>query len=121
MERRFWNWCGRGYGSRFAPRKANTWEAEPAAAPVFYSGRKAYRKVLKHRPLELCQFRAVSRSAGRDSLGKEMGKPLGKTVQTIGDRPKCFLAYLTHLMYMPAGRWCDTNPFSWPCRDGVCS
>src|SRR6266852_5088374 len=120
MERRFWNRCGRGYGSRFAPRKANTWEAEPAAALVLYSDRKAYRKVLKHRPLELCQFRTVSRSTDTGSLGKEMGKPLGKTVQTNGDRPKCFLADFAHLMYMPSTRWCDTKPCRSPRRDGVC-
>ena len=71
---------------------------------------KAYRKVLKHRQLEVFQFRTVSRSTGRGSLGKEMGKLLGKLVQTSDNWQKCFLADLTHLMYMAAGLWRHTKP-----------
>ena len=110
VERRFWNRVGAGYGARFAPREDNTWEAGPAAAPELYSNRKAYRKVLKHRQLEMFQFRTVSRSTGRGSLGKEMGKLLGKLVQTSDNWQKCFLADLTHLMYMAAGLWRHTKP-----------
>jgi hypothetical protein len=78
--------------------------------PELYSDRKAYRKVLKHRQLELFQFRTVSRSTGRGSLGKEMGKQLGKVAQTNGSRPRCSRAQLPHQMYMPAGLWCDGKP-----------
>jgi len=98
----------------------NTWEAGPAAAPELYSDREAYRKVLKHRQLEMFQFRTVSRSPGAGSLGKEMGKPLGKPVQTSDNWPQCFSADFAHLMYMSASLRCDGNPFRSPRRDGGC-
>jgi hypothetical protein len=110
MEQRFWNSERVRYGARFAPMNDNTWEAGPAGAPEFYSDREAYRKVLKHRQLELFHFRTVSRSTGRSSLGKEMGKPLGKDAQMIGRRLRCSQAQLPHLIYMPAGLRRDANP-----------
>jgi hypothetical protein len=88
----------------------NTWEAGPAASPELYSDREAYRKVLKQRQLEMFQFRTFSRSTGRGSLGKEMGKPLGKDAQMIGRRLRCSQAQLPHLIYMPAGLRRDANP-----------
>jgi len=98
----------------------NTWEAGPAAAPKLHSDREACRKVLKHRQLEMFQFRTVSRSTGRGSLGKEMGKPLGKLVQTSDNWPKCFSADFTHLMYMCASLRCDGKPCRSPRRAGGC-
>src|SRR6267143_824529 len=120
FKRRSWDWVGGQYGSRFAPMQANTWEAGPAAAPELFSDRKAYRKVLKHGQLKMCQFRTVSRSADRDSLGKEMGKLLGKPVQTSDNWPQCSLADFMHLMYMPAGLWCDRKQCRALCGNGVC-
>src|SRR5258708_3296813 len=96
-----------GYGSRFAPMQANTWEAGPAAAPELFSDRKACRKVLKHGQLKMCQFRTVSRSTCRGSLGKKMGKLLGKSVQKSDNWPKGSLADFMHVMYMPQGLWSD--------------
>src|SRR5713226_7134695 len=80
---------------------------------------KAYRKVLKHRQLELFQFRAVSRSTGRGSLGKEMGKLLGKPVHTSGVLRKCSPTIFTHLTYMTASERCDGKPCLSQRRDGV--
>ena len=100
-------------------REGDTWQAGPAARPELYSGRDTYCKVLKHRPLEMFQFRTVSRPIGRGSLGKEMGKRLGKQAQQIGSWRKCFQATLAHPIYMPAVFPCDTNCRS-PRRDGVC-
>src|ERR1700722_1790504 len=99
-----------GYGSRFAPTRDYTWEAGPAAVPELSSGRKAYRKVLKHRQLEMFQFRTVSRSTGRSSLGEKMGNLLGKDAQTIGSPLRCSRAHLMHLIYMPAGLWGEASP-----------
>src|SRR5260370_7168153 len=87
--------------------QVNTWEAGPAAAPELFSDRKAYRKVLKHGQLKMCQFRTVSRSTGRDSLGKEMGNLFGKPVQPSDNWTQCSLADFIHLMYMPVGLWGD--------------
>jgi hypothetical protein len=109
---------GRGYGSRFAPTEDNTWEAGPAAAPELYSDCKACRKVLKHRQLEMSQFRTVYRSTLRGSLGKKMGKPLGKPVQTSDNWPQCFSADFTHLMYMSTSLRYDGKPCRSPRRDG---
>src|ERR1700688_1607660 len=120
LDQKGWSWGGRGYGSRFAPREGNTWEAGPAATPELHSDREAYRKVLKHRQLEMFQFRTVSPSTGAGSLGKEMGKPLGKPVQTSDNWPRCFSAAFTHLMYMPASLRCDGKPCRSRRRDRVC-
>src|SRR5258708_40208547 len=95
LNRRSWAWIGGGkYGSRFAPMQANTWEAGPAAAPELLSDRKAYRKVLKRGQLKMSQFRTVSRSAGRGSLGKKIGKLLGKPLIQSDNWPRSSLADL---------------------------
>ena len=93
---------------------------DPAAAPELFSDRKAYRKVLKHGQLKMCQFRTVSPSTGRGTLGKKMGKLLGKPVQTSDNWPQCSLADFMHLMYMPAGLWCDRKPCRALRGNGVC-
>ena len=97
----------------------NTWEAGPAAAPEIYSDRKAYRKVLKHRQLQVSQIRAVSRSAVGGSLGKEMGKLLVKRAQVSGARLKRSPAIFTHLICMHQSVSCDEKPCRTSCRDRV--
>jgi hypothetical protein len=119
LERKGSPWGG-GYGARFAPREGNTWEAGPAASSELYSDREAYCKVLKHQQLEMFRFRTVSRSTGTGSLGKEMGKPLGKPVQTSDNWPQCFSADFAHLMYMSVSLQCDGKPCRRPSRDGGC-
>src|SRR5882762_8429003 len=90
------------------------------AAPGLFSDRKAYRKVLKHGQLKMCKFQRVSRRIGRGSWGKEMGKLLGKPVQTSDNWPQCSLADFMHLMYMPAGLWCHRKQCRALCGNGVC-
>src|SRR5579863_4900886 len=70
----------------------------------------AYPKVLKHLQLGMFQIRTVSPSTGRGSLGKEMGKLLGKSVHTRLVGPKCSQAIFTHLIVMPASVRCDRKP-----------
>src|ERR1700746_2916384 len=104
---------GHGTGGRYFMaldlllRKAILGRLVRAVAPGLYSGHKAYRKVLKHKQIEFLQFRTVSRSTARGSLGKEMGKLLGKPVQTSDNLQKRSPAILTHLMYMSLNLWCD--------------
>lgn len=90
------------------------------AAVQLFSSYKDYPKVLKVGQLELFRFQTVSRTTGRGSLGKEMGKLLGKSLQPADDLPSCFRAPLAHLIYMTAVLPCDEEP----CRDsrekGVC-
>jgi hypothetical protein len=101
-------------------RKAILGRLVPDVAPELYSGHKAYRKVLKHKQIELLQFRTVFRSTARGSLGKEMGKLLGKPVQTSDNLEKRSPAILTHLMYMSVNLWCGGKPCRSPRRDGGC-
>ena len=81
---------------------------------------KAYPKVLKHRQLGMFQFRTVSGSTDRGSLGKEMGKLLGKPAQAGRVSHRCFPAFLVHLMYMQQGALCDAKPCRSLRTDGVC-
>ena len=81
---------------------------------------KAYPKVLKKEQLGMFQIRTVSRSTRRGSLGKEMGKLLGKSVHTRGVLRKCSQAIFLHLICMPPSECCDGIPCLSPRPDGVC-
>ena len=88
----------------------NTWEAAENAVLNVYSIGRAYRKVLKHRPLRMFQIRTVSRSTRGGSLGKEMGKLLGhggpiasKVAERSGSRSP-------HLIYGAESGLCDMLP-----------
>lgn len=80
---------------------------------------KAYRKVLKHQQLGKFQIRTVSRSTSRGSLGKEMGKLLGKPVDASGVLRKCSPTISTHLTYMTPSEPCDGKPCLSQRPDGV--
>lgn len=80
----------------------------------------AYRKVLKHQQLGMFQIRTVSRSTGRGSLGKEMGKLLGKSVHSSGVLRKCSQTMFTHLMVMHVNVSCDGKSCLGHRSDGVC-
>ena len=84
-----------------------------------YPSRKSYPKVLKARQLEMFQFRTVSGSADGGSLGKEMGKLLGKPSQTDANGPECFWAISRHLMCMSSSLTCDEEPCRAPRGKGV--
>src|ERR1700751_629365 len=84
------------------------------------SAAKAYRKVLKHRQLEMFQFRTVSQPTAKGSLGKEIGKLLGDRMQRSDNSQGCFSASFAHLMYMDEGSPCDEKPCRIPGGDGVC-
>ena len=88
----------------------NTWEAAENAVLNVYSIGRAYRKVLKHRPLRMFQIRTVSRSTRRGSLGKEMGKLLGYPgpITSVAAERSGFRS--PHLIYSAETGLCDMKP-----------